>query len=108
MGGTLDLGNAGSGIHIEGGPAYLPTGNTVQNNVIRFNDLDGVRILGTGSSVTLTQNQIWSNDGLGIDLGGDGVTAQRPSPMTSDTGPNELMNYPTLPAAGRDRGHASR
>ncbi len=64
--------------------------------MIRFNDLDGVRILGTGSSVTLTQNQIWSNDGLGIDLGGDSVTANDGGDV--DTGPNELMNFPTVPS----------
>ena len=61
-GGTLDLGNAGSGISIGTFGAFLPTGNRVQGNVIRFNGLDGVRILGTGASATLTQNRISSND----------------------------------------------
>jgi CSLREA domain-containing protein len=93
-GGTIDLGNAGSGIHIESQGAFLPTGNTVQNNVIRFNDVDGVHVLGTGSSVTVTQNQIDSNDGLGINLGADSVTLN--DDTDPDVGPNDLLNYPTF------------
>jgi hypothetical protein len=96
-GGTLDLGNAGSGIHIEALGAFLPTGNTIRSNVIRFNDLDGVRILGTGASATVTQNAIWSNDGLGIDLGGDGVTGNDPG--DGDPGPNDFMNFPLITSA---------
>jgi hypothetical protein len=95
-GGTIDLGNAGSGIHVEGWAGFLPTGNRIQNNVIRFNDLDGVRILGTGTSATLTQNAISSNDALGIDLGGDGVTVN--DALDADTGPNDLLNFPSFPS----------
>jgi len=50
-----------------------------------------VRILGD-SSVTLTQNQIWSNDGLGLNLNADGVTANDPG--DTDVGPNSLLNFP--------------
>jgi len=89
--GTLDLGNTGSGIQIQSDPSFLATGNTIRNNVIRFNDADGVRILGD-SSVTLTQNQIWSNDGLGLNLNADGVTANDPG--DTDVGPNSLLNFP--------------
>jgi CSLREA domain-containing protein len=93
-GGTIDLGNTGHGISISDGGGFLPTGNTVQNNVIRFNDLDGVRIEGTGSGVALTQNQIWSNDGLGINLGTDAVTPNDAN--DPDSGPNDLLNWPYI------------
>jgi hypothetical protein len=95
-GGTLDLGNAGSGVYIGTFGAFLPTGNTIRSNVIRFNGLDGVRVLGAGASATLTQNAISSNDALGIDLGGDGVTPNDVNVLDADTGPNELMNFPTF------------
>ncbi len=72
---------------------FFPSGNTIQNNVIRFNDLDGVRINGASTTATtLTQNAIYSNDGLGIDLNGDGVTANDVN--DADTGPNDLLNFP--------------
>jgi hypothetical protein len=93
-GGTVDLGNAGSGIDIEAAGSFVPTGNTIQNNVIRFNNVDGVHVLGTGSSVTITQNQIYSNVGLGINLGADSVTLNDNN--DPDTGPNDLLNYPTF------------
>jgi CSLREA domain-containing protein len=93
--GTVDLGNTGSGILIRtSGGGEIPTGNVVRNNVIRFNDLDGVRIEGTGASATLTQNAIWSNGGLGIDLADDGVTLNDGG--DGDAGPNSLLNFPVL------------
>ena len=90
-GSTIDLGNTGHGILILDGGGFFPTGNTIQNNVIRFNDLDAVRINGASTTTTLTQNAIWSNDGLGIDLNGDGVTSNDVN--DSDSGPNDLLNW---------------
>jgi len=91
--GTLDLGNLGSGVFIQGEPSYIATGNTVRGNVIRFNDLDGVRIEGD-SSATITQNQVWTNGGLGINLGTDGVTSN--DDADADAGPNDLLNWPFI------------
>ena len=45
----------------------------------------------------LIQNAIWSNDGLGIDLGGDGVTANDSG--DGDPGPNDLLNFPLITSA---------
>ena len=39
-------------------------------------------------------NSIDSNGGLGIDLGGDGVTAN--DRLDEDSGPNELQNFPEI------------
>ena len=93
-GSTIDLGNTGHGILILDGGGFFPTGNTIQNNVIRFNDLDAVRINGASTTTTLTQNAIWSNDGLGIDLSGDGVTSNDAD--DADAGPNDLLNWPFI------------
>jgi len=42
----------------------------------------------------LTKNLIYNNNGLGIDLGADGVTANDIGDV--DTGPNDLLNYPEI------------
>ncbi len=63
--------------------------------------LDGIHVDtdGTISPVnnTLTKNSIYSNGGEGIDLGRNGVTPNDPG--DTDTGDNNLMNYPVLTSA---------
>ena len=85
-----DLGNGGSGVHISGGP----DDNTVEDNVIAHNGGDGVTITGNNSlGNTVWENSIHTNDGHGIDLGDDGVTAN--DERDRDSGPNHLQNYPS-------------
>ena len=95
--GTLDLGNAGPGINVES------SDNTIGNssyNLIAFNGGAGVQV---GSSIyqsnvignRIEGNSLYSNVGLGIDLGGDGVT-RFGSP---GFGPNNLIGFPTLTSA---------
>ena len=50
-----------------------------------------------GLSNFLAGNSIFSNDGLGIDLGADGVTPNDPG--DTDTGVNGLQNFPVLTMA---------
>ena len=97
-----DLGNGGSGVHFGEGPVGGPDDNTVEDNVIAYNDGDGVTITGSGSTGnTVWENSIHSNDGHGIDLGDDGVTANDVG--DGDTGPNHLQNYPAnITFASRD------
>jgi hypothetical protein len=62
-------------------------------NKIAFNGGGGVLVFaGTGNSIR--GNSIFSNNGLGIDLGTAGVNAN--DSTDSDTGPNNLQNFPTL------------
>jgi hypothetical protein len=96
--GTNDLGNAGAGILIAG------TGNRVggptpeEANVIAYN---GVGIEVTGGAVNgFLHNSIFANIGLGIDLGGDGVTHNDLG--DGDIGPNGLLNFPELTSAVDD------
>jgi hypothetical protein len=62
-------------------------------NKIAFNGGPGVTVSsGTGNSIR--GNSIFSNNGLGIDLGVNGVT---PNDINDgDTGPNQLQNFPVI------------
>lgn len=48
----------------------------------------------SGMNNWITQNSVYSNSGLGIDLDGAGVTLNDPG--DADTGANNLQNFPTL------------
>ncbi len=108
-GGNIIEGNGGSGIVLSGRSCF------VGNNEIRENGLDGVRaIAGEGNVIQANsisgnagngigvlggfcevfENEISGNAGLPIDLGGDGPTPN--DPLDADSGPNGLLNTPTL------------
>ena len=97
--GTAPLGNTGDGVHVTNAPNNTVGGTmTAARNVISGNNGSGVGIEGpaaTGNRVL--SNSIFSNGGLGIDLGVDGPTANDPG--DPDTGPNYLQNYPVLSSA---------
>jgi hypothetical protein len=104
--------NGGDGVHIGGGA----TGNTVgaleefPANVITANTGDGVGVGDSiGDSATtdnrITASMIYANGGLGIDLGGDGVTAN--DAQDPDPGPNTLQNFPVLTTAVSGPGSVS-
>ncbi len=100
------MGNANSGIvtnfsasnNLIGGP------NAGDGNVIAFNGQifsgPGVEIDGGSTGVRLQGNAIYSNYGLGIDLGNDGVTPNTPG--GPHTGANNLQNFPVLTTATTD------
>ena len=105
LSGTVDIGNTANGVYLSDGAQTNWIGSdgndmadVYEANTIAFNTLDGVRILGGGSTFNrVWSNSIHSNDGLGIDLNGDGVTANDSS--DADTGPNGLQNSPVLTSA---------
>jgi len=97
--------NGTSGIHIYGST----TANTllIARNLIHANFGVGISILGPGSGYSISQNAIYANDWLGIDLAvdyccQDGVTPNDPG--DGDTGPNHLMNFPVLNSAKATNG----
>lgn len=94
-------GNGGDGI------STSASATMVWGNVIAFNDGVGVDVL-DGVYVWVTENRIYGNGGLAIDLGGDGVTSDDRAARDADVGPNRLQNFPVLTRAdhvtGRIRG----
>ncbi len=63
------------------------------SNKIAFNGGAGVSVaFGSGNVIRI--NSIFSNGGLGIDLGANGVTANDGN--DGDTGPNQLQNFPVI------------
>jgi hypothetical protein len=90
------LGNNGYGIEISDGSNNIIGGSTAGANAIAFNAGDGVRVL-TGNGNQIGSNAFTSNTGLAIDIGPQGVTPNDSG--DSDTGPNNLQNYPVLTAA---------
>jgi CSLREA domain-containing protein len=91
--GVTSLGNFAPGIVVDGRVAYR-----IDHNVIAHNAFAGITTSGgpadDGRGVVISQNQIYGNDGLAIDLGDDGRTANDPD--DSDTGANDLQNFPVL------------
>ena len=65
-------------------------------NTIAQNTNSGIVVV-TGSGNEITGNDIHANGSIGIDLGNDGTTAN--DATDTDTGANNLQNFPTLTAA---------
>ncbi len=94
LGGTVAIRNAVDGILIDNSASKNTIGGTdaAASNTIAYNVGNGVNVLsGTGNAI-LT-NKIFSNNLLGIDLGGDGVT---PNHVGFKPGPNDYQNYPVI------------
>jgi parallel beta-helix repeat protein len=81
--------NEHSGFYITGfGSNNVITGNTIYGNI-----QDGIEIY-SGTGNTISQNIIYDNGDLGIDLGNNGVTLNDVNDL--DTGPNDYLNYPEI------------
>ncbi|MDP6716326.1 MAG: hypothetical protein QF368_17130, partial [SAR202 cluster bacterium] len=91
--GTLDFGNSDRGIYI-----LNSLGNhTIRDNTFANNGHSGVGLLGNaGNGIAILQNSFYSN-GLGIDLGLDGVTQNDGG--DTDGGTNGSQNFPVLSGA---------
>jgi hypothetical protein len=93
--GSSPLGNGLDGIAVRNGAAGNRLG---PDNVIAFNGLNGVLLEPTaGDGNAVRSNAIFGNGTLGIDLGGDGATAN--DGTDADSGPNQLQNFPMITAA---------
>jgi hypothetical protein len=99
--GTGALGNGTMGILVNLHAAGNQIGGTGtgKGNRIAYNAAGGVILTNTAGVVhnSIRHNSIFSNTGLGIDLGYNGVTLN--DPHDADTGPNMLQNFPVLTAA---------
>ena len=70
-------------------------------NTIAYNGKAGIALV-FGTGVTISQNRIFGNGGLAIDLGIDQVTANDDG--DPDRGANGLQNFPRLTSAAADAG----
>ena len=88
------MGNSWAGVSIQGA-AGTTVGGTGGGNVIAFNYGNGVEVVGaTATANRISQNSIYSNVGIGIDLGADGPTPNHTGGAVS--GPDNLLNRPVL------------
>jgi len=93
------------------GDAYIPNGHgimidsaantTMLRNVIAGNAGNGIFVLDVvipprAVNNLISQNSIYGNGGLGIDLGDWGVTENDIAALDPDIGPNNLQNFPDL------------
>ncbi|MEQ8667677.1 MAG: right-handed parallel beta-helix repeat-containing protein [Pirellulales bacterium] len=99
--------NTGDGIVIDGG-----FDDIVSSNDVWSNGGSGILVLPNGSSsgrVEISQNSIYSNTGLGIELeeyGVRGVTTNDVGDIdTSDDGGNNLQNFPVIESIQRTGGN---
>lgn len=111
----MPLGNTMDGVSIgqygnwyQGGFA---SNNVVDSNTIAFNGHNGVTVwehyfdaVNTDGN-TITQNSIYDNTWLGIDLADDGVTPNDGG--DPDTGPNEELNFPVITSAQYSAGQTT-
>jgi autotransporter-associated beta strand protein len=96
---TLALPNGNNGVAISNGAQsnQVGGGTAVLGNTIAFNALAGVSVVdATTTGNSIRANKIYSNGGLGIDLGDSGVQVNHAG---TTTGPNNLQNYPLITAA---------
>ena len=97
--GVSPLGNGAHGVFITNNAHLIGArlGQEAGGNVIAFNGGNGIHLTSNASNVFISRNSIHSNVGIGIDLNGDGITANDDD--DSDTGANNLQNYPVLETA---------
>ena len=87
--------NARAGVYIGGSNNTVGGTGRVAGNVIAFNAGTGVSVV-AGTDNAIQGNAIFSNEGLGIDLGHDAVTFNHAGVVS---GPNNYQNFPVLSVA---------
>lgn len=100
------LGNGRDGVYINAGSGAT-VGNSDAPNLIAYNGWNGIRVGEASVENALRKNIIHDNGYLGIDLQvmGDAVgTVTFNDLLDSDTGANQLQNWPVLQSAD-DTGH---
>jgi hypothetical protein len=83
------------GVFLLGGASNNTIGGASCGNTIADNNAVGVKVTGsTTLGDTISQNSIYANGGIGIELGTTGVVPNGSGPV----GPNTYQNYPVLSA----------
>ncbi|MEI6347626.1 MAG: T9SS type A sorting domain-containing protein [Bacteroidota bacterium] len=93
--GIANYGNSYDGIRIAEGPKYNQIGLEGKGNTIAFNGGNGISVMTDSCKYNkFTENKIYGNLGIGIDLYPLGITPNDAGDC--DFGPNNLMNSPTI------------
>ncbi len=98
--GTFAIGNGLEGIVVGANGAIVGGINEGEANTVAHNLDSGIEVQGLTAALNgnrIRGNSIYSNGGIGIDLGGDGVTAN--DALDVDGGPNARQNYPIVISA---------
>jgi uncharacterized repeat protein (TIGR01451 family)/CSLREA domain-containing protein len=111
--------NGGPGIQLDGTSDAHIDNNTISGNTsgILINDAAvasinnnsitgngrGIALAGSGAGIAMSDNSIFNNTVIGLDLGNDGPTLNDAGDI--DTGPNNLQNFPVLTAASPGAGN---
>jgi len=98
--GSTPLGNSDHGVYIVGDANR----NTAISNTIAFQGKNGLLIDGNSQTISnsISANSVFSNTALGIDLDFDGPNTNDAD--DSDSGPNNLQNYPVIAAVDSSGG----
>ncbi|MGA2799646.1 MAG: Ig-like domain repeat protein, partial [Thermoguttaceae bacterium] len=98
--GTGPLGNSADAVWLNNavnttvGGTTTGAGNILANSLFVTVSFNGVKITGTSTGNAVLGNSIYGNSGLGIDLGGDGLTANNGT--TNASLPNNDMDFPVI------------
>ncbi|MCA9064741.1 MAG: right-handed parallel beta-helix repeat-containing protein, partial [Planctomycetaceae bacterium] len=94
-GATAIPNGAAGGINDSGVATIIGGAGAGEGNLIAGNNGSGVVVAtGSGSGHVILGNTFTGNNGLAIDIGGDGVTANDSEDV--DAGSNDLLNFPVL------------
>ncbi len=93
VGSCANRGNGGHGVLLRNSA----DDNRVEDNQIAYNGLDGIAVTGARRN-TLRRNTLYSQGGIGIDLGDDGrnlfdANNTQPAPIVAG---NDSQNYPSI------------
>jgi hypothetical protein len=90
--GRASFSSTGDGIFIDGSSNFVGIRNNKIANALQGRQ--GVVVSGMAQNVSILQNSIYNNSGLGIDLGNNNVTLN--DSMDADSGPNTMLNTPVI------------
>lgn len=100
--GVTAIGNGEHGILLTGNANNSLIGGIAagEANIIAFNGMDGVSLVGANNGNLIRGNLIYGNGDLGIDINNDGPTNNDSNDF--DNGPNRSQNFPVLTSANYD------
>jgi len=103
--GITALGNGGAGVVIDINSRYNKIGESGNGNIIAYNDTAGIVVADDSSKYnTFSANVVYGNSLMGIDLYPFGVNNNDAG--DTDSGCNDLMNFPDITEAIYDGGSA--